>query len=122
MNDANNDPYTTSVSCPYDQFLASIQRSLDGRGLRSLRTFDLQEARIGGRECACPHHGTSACDCEMQVLMVYGDAAAPTTVMLHGNDGHTWISLVGDLAGPTDHSIAEAIKEAAHRSELRQGL
>jgi hypothetical protein len=29
----------------------------------------------------------------MVILLVYGDATEPETLILHGNDGQTWISM-----------------------------
>jgi hypothetical protein len=32
----------------------------------------------------------------MVVVLVYGKAAEPATLILHGNDGQTWVSIAGD--------------------------
>lgn len=61
-------------------------------GLRSVRTFDLQDARSGSHDCSCPHHGTEKCDCQMVVLLVYGVDNEPETLILHGSDGKTRLS------------------------------
>ena len=61
-------------------------------GLRMLRTFDLHDARLGAAECSCPHHGTSKCNCQMVVLLIYGEAIEPATLILHGNEEQTWLS------------------------------
>lgn len=122
MNHESDYPSSIPVDCSCSEALASIQQSLDARGLRALRTFDLQDARLGDRGCACPDHDTSACDCQMQVFMVYGEAEAPATLMLHGHDGQTWVSLVDGSSGLAEGLIVGAIGEAIQRMQARQGL
>ena len=122
MNRADGFLSNIPVDCSCGEALASIQRSLDSVGLRALRTFDLQDARLGDSSCTCPYHGTSTCDCQMQVFMVYGEAMAPTTLMLHGHDGQTWISLVNNPSHPADGLIVNAVEEAIQCIEGRQGL
>jgi len=81
---------TVNYSC--DKTLQWTNQQLQQAGLRSVQTFDLHTARIGSHDCQCPNHGTEACDCQMVVLLVYGDAVEPVTLILHGNDGQTWLS------------------------------
>jgi len=80
--------------------------------MRAIQTFDLHTARHALGDCPCPHHGTKACDCQMVVLLVYGNADEPATLVLHGNDGQTWISLVNDSLQHVDPSIQTAIEQA----------
>ncbi len=106
----------TSVNGSCDEALPRLRRALAARGLRALETFDLQDARAASADCTCPHHGTDDCDCQMLVLMVYGEATAPTTLMLHGNDGQIWFSVLdhpeADAGHVPDALIAAAIEES----------
>ncbi|HEY9152526.1 MAG TPA: hypothetical protein VIN60_06540 [Anaerolineales bacterium] len=77
-----------------------------------MQTFDLHDARHEMSDCPCPYHGTSKCDCQMIVLLIYGEAAEPTTLILHGNDGQTWISFVSTSAQRVDPAIQSAIERA----------
>lgn len=122
MNRASDNPLSISVDCSCSEVLLVIQRSLDNMGLRALRTFDLQDARLGEAGCTCPYHGTSSCDCQMQVFMVYGEAAAPTTLMLYGHDRQTLISLMDSPSRPADGLVLRTIEEAIHRMRTQQGL
>ena len=45
-------------------------------------------------ECSCPYHGANPCDCQMVVMLVYGTAGLPATLVAHGHHGRTWITLV----------------------------
>jgi hypothetical protein len=83
-----------SLSFPSDQALAWLKDQLAAASLRVVQTFDLHSARHGVGDCPCPHHGTEQCDCQLIVLLVYGSSAEPATLILHGNDGQTWLSLV----------------------------
>ncbi len=66
---------------------------LEDAALRVYRSFDLRSARNVSSTCACPDHGTEACDCQMVVLLVYGKQGAPATLVLHGHQGQTWMVL-----------------------------
>ena len=59
-----------------------------------IRTFDLQLARASQDQCSCPHHGTQLCDCQMVMLLIYGLQELPVTMVCHGYDGWTHLSLV----------------------------
>lgn len=87
-----------SVESACDQTLQVTKTKLSQAGLSTVQTFDLSDARLGSHNCCCPNHGTEACDCQMIVLLVYGEAAEPATLILHGNNGQTWIS-IADSAG-----------------------
>ena len=76
-----------------DAALQWANQQLVEAGLRTVRTFDLQDARTGSNDCSCPHHGTEQCDCQMVVLLVYGNDKEPETLILHGSNGKTWLSL-----------------------------
>ncbi|MFH1906685.1 MAG: hypothetical protein ABIL11_04750 [Chloroflexota bacterium] len=54
----------------------------------------------------------NACDCQMVVLLVYGSAPEPATLILHGNDGQTWLSLVNTPAQHADPSLQSSIEQA----------
>jgi len=101
-----------SVNHPCDEGLQWTKKQLLQVGLRPIQTFDLHTARLTLQDCSCPHHGTNQCDCQMIVLLVYGNATDPATLILHGNDGLTWISLAENPNQRTDEKMISAIKEA----------
>lgn len=76
---------------PSEEVVASITRTLEQKGLRVYRSFDLRTARSADVGCTCPHHGTAECDCQMVVLLIYGPEGQPSTLVLHGHDEHTWV-------------------------------
>ena len=82
-----------SVSQTCDKATKWLEQLLSQNGFRVMQTFDLHEARHGFEDCPCPHHGTDQCDCQMVILLVYGNTSEPVTLILHGYDGQTWISL-----------------------------
>ena len=81
------------VDFPCKKSLQLTNRTLTQAGLRVLQTFDLKVARHSVKDCACPNHGTSACDCQMVILLVYGNEVAPVTLILDGNHSHTRFSV-----------------------------
>jgi hypothetical protein len=59
-----------------------------------IRSFELQLARANQELCSCRYHGTELCDCQMIVLLIYGVQDIPVTLVCHGHDGWTHLSLV----------------------------
>jgi hypothetical protein len=101
-----------SIDSSCDQALQSTKKKLSQAGLRAVQTFNLNTARLGLHDCSCPNHGTDACDCQMIVLLVYGDVAEPATLILHGNDGKTWASIADNTLQPVDKKLITNIRHA----------
>jgi hypothetical protein len=89
-----------------------VAQKLEQAGLQVTRSFDLQMARSTHSHCTCPHHGTERCDCQMVVLLVYGKTGRPATLVAHGRDGVTQVSLVNTPALRPEASLEDAIRRA----------
>jgi len=99
-----------AVNHPCDETLQWAKQQLSLADLRTVQTFDLHAARVGSHDCPCPNHGTNECDCQMIVLLVYGKATEPETLILHGNDGQTWVSMPDTPNQQKNTIIATTIK------------
>ena len=77
-----------------DLAIAIIMPLLERLGLQALPSFDLCTVRSAPTGCACPYHGTEQCDCQMVVLLLYGAGEDPVTLVVHGHNGKTSLSLV----------------------------
>jgi hypothetical protein len=82
-----------TIDCPSEEAVRWITEGLALADLQVAPSFDLRTARAAHTECSCPYHGTAACDCQMVVLLVYGKDACPATLVVHGRDGSTYLSL-----------------------------
>lgn len=91
-----------------DEASSWVTGRLEDAALRVYRSFDLRSARNVSSTCACPDHGTEACDCQMVVLLVYGEQEIPATLVLHGHQGQTWMVLVE----VPDAELATTIEDA----------
>ncbi len=105
-----------SFNRSYNEVFPWLRKELSAAGLRLLQTFDLSGARIGAAGCPCPHHETEQCDCEMIVLLIYGKSPEPATLILHGNHGQTWLSLVNNAEQSVDPGMQSAIAQALQLS------
>jgi hypothetical protein len=129
---------------PCDEAVALITGALAACGLRVLRTFDLHvaangvtraagvgEQHITGLDplrtplatpvsCVCSKHGTADCDCQMVVMLMYGAAASPATLVVHGHDGRTWVSLVDVPGQRPDPDLATVIFQSLCRVNTSQ--
>ncbi|MGZ9225286.1 MAG: hypothetical protein ACXW4M_06980 [Anaerolineales bacterium] len=105
-------PSFLTVDLPCDLALQTAKKKLSQTGLRALQTFDLHTARLAQQECPCPNHGTEDCDCQMVVLMVYGETPEPATLILHGSDGQTRFSIADDPSQRADRKLVASIKQA----------
>lgn len=76
-----------------EQVVIWINQQLTSTNYRIVRTFDLQVARLAHPDCPCPHHENSECNCQMVILLVYRKQEAPVTLVVHGQDGRSWVSL-----------------------------
>ncbi len=91
---ATTTPFLT-LNQPCPEAVATVTQMLTTAGFRVLQTFDFQTARAAHTGCTCPQHGTQDCDCQMVVLLVYSPAdLQPASLVAHGHDGQTWLSLV----------------------------
>jgi hypothetical protein len=93
-----------------DQVEAWVKEKLTAAGFRVVPTFDLQVARHAHPECPCPHHGTDECNCQLVVLMVYGRQEDPATLVLHGQDGKTWISLATPIETRSRQNLESSVR------------
>lgn len=94
-----------------EEAVTQLMTLLVERGLQVRRSFDLQVARAAHTGCSCPHHGTSQCNCQMIVLLVYGQGANPATLVVHGRDGQTQVSLVNTPDLRPDDTLEAEIRE-----------
>jgi hypothetical protein len=111
-----------SVQCPCDEALPKVSRQLREAGLRTVQTFDLHSAMAGIDGCSCPNHGTDECDCQMVVLLVYGDTAEPASLILHGNSKQTWVSLADSIFQHPNPQLQSSIQKALGQQECEFGL
>lgn len=115
---------------PCGDAVSQVVEALSNNGLVVTQSFDLRVAtssfvrvaELVGQEhfrtllsipddCVCPKHGTTGCDCQMVVMLVYGKAAAPATLVAHGHDGHTWLSLANTPEQRPDPALAAMITQ-----------
>lgn len=118
-----------SVNHSFDAAMQWVNEQLLQAGLRPVQTFDLHTARKGMHDCPCPNHGTNECDCQMVVMLVYGKAGDdstlpmvvstnPVTLILHGNDGQTWLSIADGPHQGTDMKLFTEIKQALEKAPV----
>lgn len=101
-----------TINCSCDEALQRTKKQLSRARLHAVQTFDLHSARLTVQDCSCPLHGPNQCDCQMIVLLVYSSATEPATLILHGNDGQTWISFAENPSQQTDRKMIASLQEA----------
>jgi hypothetical protein len=92
-----------------DESVAAIRRELGRAGFRVEQSFDLRSALTLVPNCPCPHHGTARCDCQYTVLLIYGQALTPASLIVHGHDHQCWIALADDPNGRDAKGLATDI-------------
>ena len=73
-------------------------------------SFDLQVALASHFRYKCPNHGTAQCDCQMVILLIYGHGHQPASMVVHGQDGKTYLSLVNSPHQRPDRSMLIRIR------------
>lgn len=117
---------TILINADSETAAQTITVILTRQGHRVLRSFDLRSALTAHPESICPCHGTTPCNCQFVVLLVYGRTTRPVVVIAHGHDQKTNLQLVVDPQERSDPDLSaevmSAIVEAALSSErVRDG-
>jgi hypothetical protein len=99
---------TLEQSCEYVDHW--VREKLTQAGLHIVPTSDLQTARLAHPDCACPHHGTEQCTCQLVILLVYGKHEAPATLVIHGQDSKTWISMAAPVETHSRQSFESSVR------------
>src|SRR6266545_7630307 len=102
-------PFLT-LNQTFDQGEDWVRETLTNGGFRVVPTFDLQIARLAHPECECPNHGTEECSCQMVILLVYGKQEDPATLVMHGQDGKTWISLATPIETRSRQNLESSVR------------
>ena len=97
---------------PCNEAIAWIVHQVSEAGLQVIRTFDLRDARHDPVDCPCPHHGTDQCDCQMVVMLIYGEDNQPVSLVAHSYEGATWFSLVDTPQQRADSRLERTIRLA----------
>ena len=97
------------LRCRCDTAVTEVTEALENAGLRVMPSFD---SRLTGAPTVCPHHGAEQCDCQIVILLVYGPEERPATLMAHGQDGETWISIATAPGQRPSSGLENAIKRA----------
>ena len=103
---------------PTEETVAWAMQRLMACGFWVERTFDLHAARMSQVDCPCPYHGTNDCTCQMVVLLVHSQKAQPVTIVAHGHDGRTNLSLVDMASQSIDVGIIQALLPVMENSEI----
>jgi len=105
----NTQPFS-SINYPCNDALQLIRKQLTQAGLHSVQTFNLHTALAGLHDCSCPNHRTDDCDCQIVILLVYGEFEEPVTLILHGNYKQTWLSMSDFIPTENCMKLANLIK------------
>jgi len=105
-------PREVTMTGACDEIVAAIRRELVAAGFRVEQSFDLRSALTLVPDCTCPHHGTALCDCQYNVLLIYGQALTPASLVVHGHDHQCWIALADDSSGRSAARLAADILRA----------
>ncbi len=104
-------PFST-LEGTYEQVEIQVRQRLASAGFRVVPSFDLHVARLAHPDCSCPHHGTDQCTCQMVILLVYGKQESPATLVIHGQDGKTWLSLATPLETPSRQALEASVRKS----------
>ena len=110
--------HISSFKAGHEKVIVWIIEQLTPLGMDVKSSFDLKAARAAHFECACPHHGTELCDCQIIVLLVYpGQDGTPISMIVHSQDGssHVTISDIPD-GGEGGQFVSKIIHALGHQN------
>jgi hypothetical protein len=108
---SENSPFLI-LKQPCSDAITWVIQQISAAGMEVVRTFDLQDARHEHAGCTCPNHGTAECDCQMVVLLVYDNTRQPLTLIGHGHDAQTWLSVIDTPQQRAVPHLEEAVRRA----------
>ena len=114
-----------TIPTAWEEAIPFVTSALTNAGLQVVQSFDLQLARATHVACNCPHHGTDQCNCQYAVFLIYKNNSSPTTLVAHGRDGKTEITLIESPDQRPPHALTQQIQAALGRpltESLRQEL
>ena len=103
---------------PADTTVSWTTKRLMARGFQVEQTFDLHAARMSQVDCPCPYHGTTDCTCQMIVLLVFGEKIQPATIVVHGHDEQTSLSMVDFEDKAMVEDVLQALIPVMENSEV----
>ncbi len=93
--------------------IARLRAMAAAQGLRVVRSFDLRSACATPPDLTCSHHGDVPCDCQVVVLLVYGEQSLfPASLLLHAHRGQTQIEMAASSAQSPQHDLETAVRAA----------
>lgn len=101
-----------SLALPCETAIRVVTGCLNAQGMKVVRSFDLRSACATFPDNVCPHHGTSPCDCQLVVLLVYGKQPGPASLVMHGHRMQTEIQLAVSPEMKTAPGLISGIYEA----------
>ena len=99
------------LELPCEEAITWLSGRLVQSGLQLQRTFDLRATRGVHAGCSCPHHGTDLCDCQMVVLLLYGEGTRPASLVAHAHNGQTSFALVDNPQQPADRALEITLQQ-----------
>lgn len=86
--------------------IQEMTAALARRGLPVVLSFDLRTAQAGPAACACHGHASELCECQLVVLLVYGKAPEPLTLVVSGCDERLNVRVIQDEVFQPDPRLA----------------
>jgi hypothetical protein len=107
-----------TLDMEYEAAIVQIRHCLAEHDVCVVRSLDLQSACAAFPDMICPHHGDAPCDCQLVVLLAYGEGDTPTSIVLHAHRGQTEI----DLFDSPDQVPSQKLVSAVHMALVEQDL
>lgn len=101
-----------------DHVVAGLTESLIAQGLQVHLSFDLQSARrelADPADCPCPYHGTADCSCQYIVMLVSREGVPPISIVAHGHEDLTHLSVSLPDSTSVDTAALEAVDAVVSR-------
>lgn len=110
------------IRAPWEQTTQRVLHLFEESGYRVTQSFDLKSAKQGLQDpsaCRCPNHGTEQCNCQYQVYLLYGQASEPISLVIHGHDEWTHLSIEPEPNGSTE-KLYEKVHQLLSAAQLSE--
>jgi len=104
---------------PCSSAIPWVVSRVEQAGLNVIRTFDLLAASHESSDCPYPDHSDDRCDCQVVVMLIYGDDYQPVSLIAQSQRGRTWLSLVDTPQQRADPRLESVIRQALNSETNR---
>lgn len=100
------------LEIPCSNAISWVVGQIKQADLRVVLTFELPAASNKRTDFLNSEQVKDPCDCQIVVMLVYGESEQPASLVAHSHNGRTWFTLVDTPQQRADPRLENVIRQA----------